>query len=187
MHTVVKPMGAKPAARKPVKCFDYIWSGTCRDTCYSFNVLHKQNQRKQTVLKCEKSKALLKTVYTSKQKLVYKTTYQDPCLQKAIDKYCHDNKRVPNIVHYVWFGKNEFTFIHFLSFLSAYKIQNPCLIMLHADKLPVGRLWNYFLQICPTVVQVKRRQPKRVFQKKLVFVEHKADIAKLEALKGKYQ
>lgn len=167
------------------KCFDYIWTGTCRDPCYSFNLLAKQSQRKQLVMKCEKSRVQMKTVYTPKQKLVYKTAFQDTCLRKVVDKYCHDNKRVPNIVHYVWFGKSEFTFVHFLSFLSAYKIQNPCLIMVHADKMPMGKLWNYFLQICSKVVQVKRRQPKRVFQRKLVFVEHKADVAKLDALKGR--
>ena len=169
---------------KPAKCFDYIWTGRCRDTCYDFNIQNKQRRRKQTTLKCDKSRAQLKTIYTSKQKLVYKTAFQDSCLLKTLKKYCHDDKQVPNIVHYVWFNKNEFTFIHFLSFISVYKVQNPCLILLHADKLPVGKLWNYFLQICPKVIQVKRRQPKRVFQKKLVFIEHKADIAKLEALQG---
>lgn len=177
-HKHVKP---KP---KPAKCFDVIWTGTCRDTCHSYNTQAKHGRRKQVMLKCDKPRAQIKTINTVKQKLVFKIPFQDTCLRKVVDKYCHDNKKVPNIIHYVWFGKTEFTFIHFLSFLSAYRIQNPCLIMLHADKLPVGKLWTYFLQICPKVVQVKRKQPKRVLQKKLVYVEHKADIAKLEALKG---
>ncbi|XP_052779015.1 uncharacterized protein LOC128216480 [Mya arenaria] len=166
---------------KPYKCFDYIWTGTCRDTCYSFNILAKQKQRKQLQFKCEK-RTQLRTQFTTKQKFVQKAEFKTPCLRKVVDWYCQDKKKVPNIVHYVWFGKAEFQFIHFLSFLSVYKIQNPCMIMIHADKLPQGKLWMYFLQICPKIVHVKRKQPKRVMSKKLTFVEHKADVAKLEAL-----
>lgn len=177
----MKKVAIKP---KPRKCFDYIWTGTCRDTCFSYNILAKQRQRKQQILKCEKKKTQLKILYTTKQKYVYKIPFQDPCLRKVLDWYCRDDKRVPNLVHYVWFGKNEFNFIHFLSFLSVHKFQNPCLIMVHADKLPKGKLWAYFLQINSKVIHVHRKQPKKIFKTKLPFVEHKADVAKLEALKG---
>ncbi|XP_052285699.1 uncharacterized protein LOC127881653 [Dreissena polymorpha] len=181
VQKIVRPIDA-PKAR-PAKCYDYVWSGNCRDTCYSFNILVRKKQRKQIVLKCEKSKTQLKTVYTPKQKMVHKVDFKDSCLQKVTEWYCRDKLSVPNIVHYVWFGKWEFQFIHFLSFLSAFKVQKPCLIMVHADKLPTGNLWNYFLQICQKVVHVKRKQPKTVMDKKLTFIEHKADVAKLEALK----
>lgn len=175
------PVMVKP---KPRKCFDYIWTGTCRDTCFNFNIAAKQRQRKQTVLKCDSKRSQLKIQYTTKAKYVYKAPFQDECLRKVLDWYCQDGKgRVPNIVHYVWFGKNEFTFINFLSFLSVHKFQNPCLILLHADKMPKGKMWTYFLQINSKVIQVFRKQPKKIFTKKLSYVEHKADIAKLEALK----
>ena len=171
---------------KPRKCFDYIWTGTCRDTCFNYNIQAKQRQRKQKIFNCEKKKTQLKILYTPKQKYVYKIPFKDPCLRKVLDWYCHDNKRVPNIVHYVWFGKNEFNFIHFLSFLSVHKFQNPCLIMVHADKMPKGKLWAYFLQISSKVIHVHRKQPKKIFKKKISSIEHKADIAKLEALKGTF-
>jgi hypothetical protein len=58
--------------------------------------------------------------------------------------------------------------------------------MVHADKMPKGKMWAYFLQISSKVIQVHRKQPKKVYKKKLASVEHKADIAKLEALKGTY-
>lgn len=55
--------------------------------------------------------------------------------------------------------------------------------MVHADRMPKGQLWKYFLQISPKVVQVHRKQPKKIYKKKIEFIEHKADVAKLEALK----
>ena len=144
----------------------------------------KQTQRRQQTLVCDPSKTQLKTLYTKKAKYVPKIPFKDVCLRKMVDWYCQDGKKVPNIIHYVWFGKNEFKFVHFLSFLSAHKMQNPCMIMVHADRMPKGSLWRYFLQISPKVVQVHRKPPKKIFKKKLTFIEHKADIAKLEALKG---
>ncbi|WAR26870.1 hypothetical protein MAR_012574 [Mya arenaria] len=65
---------------KPYKCFDYIWTGTCRDTCYSFNILAKQKQRKQLQFKCEK-RTQLRTQFTTKQKFVQKAEFKTPCLQ----------------------------------------------------------------------------------------------------------
>lgn len=183
--TAVQAMKRAPIrpVPKPRKCFDYIWTGTCRDTCFTYNILAKQRQRKQQIMKCDKKKTQLKILYTTKQKYVFKVPFQDSCLRRILDWYCRDDKMVPNIVHYVWFGKNEFNFIHFLSFLSVHKFQNPCVIMVHADKLPKGKLWTYFLQISPKVIHVQRKQPKKIFKKKIAFVEHKADVAKLEALK----
>lgn len=175
VHILTKP--------KSQRCFDNIWTGSCHDTCHTFNTLARHKQRKQQVLVCEKSKVQLKTLYTTKQKYVHKVPFKDPCLRKVVDRYCHDDKKVPNIVHYIWFGKAEFKFVHFLSFLSAHKFQNPCIIMVHADKLPVGYLWSYFLQISSKVLHVKRQQPKSIFKNKITLVEQKADIAKLEALK----
>ena len=170
--------------KKPAKCFDYVWTGLCRDTCYLYNTGAKRRQRKQTVLRCTGKKTQTKLTYTTKQKYVFKIPFQDKCLGKVLAWQCNDGKVVPNIVHYVWFGKAEFTFTHFLSFLSVHKYQNPCLILVHSDKMPKGTLWNYFLQISPKVIHVRRKQPKRIFSKKLSFIEHRADIAKLEALRG---
>ena len=177
---------ARPLPKpKPRKCTEYIWSGTCRDTCHKFNIMAKQTQRRQQVFVCGKSKTELKIRYTTKPKFVYKISFGDKCLRQVVDLYCRDDGlKVPNIVHYVWFGKNDFKFIHFLSFLSAYKFQKPCMIMVHADRMPKGQLWKYFLQISPKVVQVHRKQPKKIYKKKIEFIEHKADVAKLEALKG---
>ena len=140
------------------------------------------------MLVCEKEKTRLKMRYTPKARFVHKTEFGDTCLSKTVDSFCRDSRhKVPNIVHYVWFGKNEFKFVHLLSFLSVHKFQQPCLIMVHADRMPKGELWRYFLQISPKVIHVHRKQPKRIHKKKIDFVEHKADIAKLEALKGSYR
>ncbi|KAL4226675.1 hypothetical protein ACF0H5_014655 [Mactra antiquata] len=181
--SAVQILKRPPPKLLPRKCLDYIWTGTCHDTCFTYNVLAKRPQRKQQTMKCDKKKSQLKSVYTKKPKYIFKTSFQDPCLKRVVEWVCSDGRRVPNIVHYVWFGKHEFKFINFLSFLSVHKYQKPCMIMLHADKVPKGPLWVYFLQISPLVVHVHRKQPKKIFKKKIAFVEHKADVAKLEALK----
>ena len=90
--------------------------------------------------------------------------------------------RVPNIVHFIWFGKDkEMTFIQYTSILSAHKIQKPDVIMLHCDNLPVGKWWEVLwkevpLQISPT------QPPTEVHGQKLMHRYHQGDIAKIMIL-----
>ncbi|KAL3853266.1 hypothetical protein ACJMK2_016821 [Sinanodonta woodiana] len=173
-----------PAPIPPMKrCTNTIWSEDCRDPCHKYNLLTKERQRKQMIFSCVKNKLNIRTLFTKKPKYIFKIQFKDSCLHRMTDKYCDDDKAVPNIVHYVWFGKMNFGFTHFLSFLSVFKIQKPCLILLHADYVPQGSLWKYFLQIAPNIVHVQRKQPKKIYKTKIPSIEHRADIAKLDALK----
>ena len=49
---------------------------------------------------------------------------------------------VPPIVHYVSIGAYEFSFLHYLSVLSAHKFIQPKFMYFHGDVLPVGYWWN---------------------------------------------
>ena len=52
---------------------------------------------------------------------------------------------VPNIVHYIWFAKDDnkqLSFINYVSVVSAHRIQKPDTIMLHCNHLPAGEWWD---------------------------------------------
>lgn len=48
-----------------------------------------------------------------------------------------DNSRVPNVIHYIWFGcTREFLPYHYLSVISAIAVQNACLVFFHTNCEP---------------------------------------------------
>ncbi|XP_025087379.1 uncharacterized protein LOC112560033 isoform X3 [Pomacea canaliculata] len=110
--------------------------------------------------------------------------FGNPCLKEFIAGHCFDEGfLVPRIVHYVWFTNHSLDVYTFISVLSAYRFLNPCLILVHADLLPTGVYWRALRLLVPLIVHVQRQPPARVFGKLLGFVQHQADIARLEALR----
>ena len=87
--------------------------------------------------------------------------------------------KVPNIVHYIWFGCREFRFHHYLSLKSVIKIQKPVTILFHTDCLPHGK---YFREVEPHLRIVKRTPPQTVWGKPVNNVEHQSDVARLQIL-----
>lgn len=99
---------------------------------------------------------------------------------------------VPNIVHYIWFGKDRsLTFINYVSMRSAYFVQKPEKIFIHCDHLPVGVWWQKLQEEVPLVIKQQQRPQKLGSQ--LIGPEmpvgihsygyfHQADVAKLEIL-----
>lgn len=89
---------------------------------------------------------------------------------------------VPNIVHFIWFGKNkEMCFINYVSMLSAHKIQKPDVLMLHCNFLPVGEYWEKLWREVPIKI-VHREPPESIHGQKLLHMYHKGDVAKMEIL-----
>lgn len=94
-----------------------------------------------------------------------------------------DQKTIPNVVHYIWFGCRDIRIHHFLSFTSALKIQQPDYILFHTDCPPGGALWNDFTQHAGDKLKiVKRSSPEHVWGIPLVTIEHKSDIARIQIL-----
>lgn len=87
--------------------------------------------------------------------------------------------KVPNIVHYIWFGCRDFRFHHYLSVKSVIKIQKPVTILFHTDCMPHGK---YFREVEPHLRIVKRTPPKTVWGRPIVNVEHQSDVARLQIL-----
>ena len=71
-----------------------------------------------------------------------------------------DNSKIPNIVHYIWFGCHEFKIHHYLSVLSAVKIQEPDKIYFHTDCKPAG---TYFPTVERHLTVVYRSPPTQVW------------------------
>ena len=63
----------------------------------------------------------------------------DEPLEDPVDqcKQAEPNLKVPNVVHYIWFGcKRKFLSYHYLSVLSALSVQNACQVFFHTDCEP---------------------------------------------------
>ena len=110
--------------------------------------------------------------------------YKSKCLDNLIKDHCQTSTAVPNIAHYIWFSKREMNFYHFLSFISALKHINPCLLLVHGE-VPYGLYWEYIVLIANNIINVKMEPPTEIFGKKIGRVEHQADVARLLVLKGK--
>ena len=93
--------------------------------------------------------------------------------------------KVPNIVHFVSYGSYEFKFLHYLSFLSTHRYIKPRFIYLHGDALPKGYWWQRILQDVANLYHVPREKPVRIQGYKVPFVEHCADLVRLQTLMGK--
>ena len=78
-----------------------------------------------------------------------------------------DKGTIPNIVHYIWFGCHEFKIHHYLSLLSAVKVQQPDTIYFHTDCKPGG---TYFPTVERHLVVVFRAPPTQVWGQPVVKV-----------------
>jgi hypothetical protein len=144
--------------------------------------------RKMMVIVCDETKPRLDFRTTANMSEVYRIHFLHPCLSEVMRTSCQDGYAVPNIVHFVWFSNETkaFRFYYFLSFMSAHNIQKPCVILVHSNILPAGPYWDYMLQLVPNIIHVYREPPTSIFGIKVGPVEHAADIARIEAVRGMY-
>ena len=91
--------------------------------------------------------------------------------------------KIPNIVHYVWFGCGEYRISTYLAMLSALKYQNPALILVHTNCPPKGVYWDLFKGAAGSKLKiVKKSPPEEIFGKKVKVVEHQADVSRLQIM-----
>ncbi|KAK7486324.1 hypothetical protein BaRGS_00022494 [Batillaria attramentaria] len=110
--------------------------------------------------------------------------FTDVCLGRVVRERCFGNTTlIPKLVHYVMFGGKQISFYTFLGILSAVRFVQPCLLLLHMDRVPTGLFWDTLLRMVPNIVHVQRSPPKVIFGRKVKVVEHQADIVRLEAMR----
>ena len=88
---------------------------------------------------------------------------------------------IPKVVHYVWFGRKEMTFIMYLSMLSTLFIANPEMVYIHGD----GGLYGpYFERIAKEarVVMIKHQQPYYIYGNLIIHKQHLSDILRADIL-----
>ncbi|XP_071089511.1 uncharacterized protein [Haliotis cracherodii] len=90
---------------------------------------------------------------------------------------------VPNVIHYIWFGKETHFHLHmFLCIYSAFINQKPDHIFFHYDHLPKGTWWQT-LTFAVNLTLVRTAPPTSVFGRPINVVEHQSDVARLEILR----
>nr|CAB3262879.1 uncharacterized protein LOC100184557 [Phallusia mammillata] len=105
---------------------------------------------------------------------------QIPELQEALNR---STTRIPNIVHFVYFGCLKVRVDHYMAFSGVLRYQKPDLILFHTNCEPTGEYWEAFKFLAGTKLKiVKRSPPKSVWGIDIDVVEHKADVARLEIL-----
>lgn len=186
---------------KSTQLFSVLLSFSCEDftplggTDWSFRTnipcpnisskFRKNGRRRQIIPSCHNDDVKLEMKDNFNQTIPL-FGFPDSCLQKVIDQLCTTHFLVPNILHYIWLGKGSFDFMYIVSIYSGYKNQHPCLIFLYYDTLPSGEWWNVLLQSVPNIIPVKVNPPSKIKGKKIVFVQHKSDILRLQILTSMY-
>ena len=107
-------------------------------------------------------------------------------LPHKLNETKEDKLIVPNIVHYVWLGCREFQLYHYFSIISTYKFIQPHLILVHGDCLPRGKFWIKIQNEVPNLYHVYQERLIRIQDKKPGYIQHEADVMRLQILLGMY-
>ena len=94
---------------------------------------------------------------------------------------------VPNVVHYILFGNEQFTFLNYLSFKSSAKFIKARYIFVHGDydvSSDHGSWWTRMLDEVPNVFYVYWPRVKYIQGKKALGFEHMADVVRLQIIQG---
>ena len=96
-----------------------------------------------------------------------------------------DNYVVPNVVHYIHFGKTlKFEFSNYLNVLGVHKFMKPNYIIFHGDAAITGDWWNRTVTQVPNLYHVWHRKPTEIQGRQIGFIQHAADITRLQILYG---
>lgn len=92
---------------------------------------------------------------------------------------------IPSIVHFIFglqddYGGKPFSFVHFLSVYTAFKVHRPEQIHFHCEYEPKGHWWEKAKRY---VTLNKIRAPTEIFGNPIERLENKADVIRLEVLK----
>ncbi|CAG2222978.1 unnamed protein product [Mytilus edulis] len=158
------------------------WNFNCTVPCADMPDKTNMSDRVQAHVNCKTLKPSMELINVKRMDTIQVFPEDSECLQTFVMENCYDVNPVPNLVHYMWFSKREMNFYHFVSFLSASRFLKPCLILIHGDILPFGTYWDYLLTLVSNILHVQRSPPEEVFGRNLTFIEHKSDIARIQAL-----
>ncbi|XP_077512577.1 uncharacterized protein LOC144123655 [Amblyomma americanum] len=92
---------------------------------------------------------------------------------------------VPNIVHFVRLGNDPLSFVEVVCMRAAWLQQKPDIIMIHCDKCSTATEsphWRHIKDI-PRLSLRYIERPQKVFGRKLSWIQHASDIARIMVLR----
>ena len=93
---------------------------------------------------------------------------------------------VPNLVHYIHFGRGmTFTFLTYLSYLSADKFIRPEYIFLHGDILPTGFWWEKTLEDVRNIYHIYVRDTVGIYGNRFRYPTQHSNLLRLYIMLGK--
>ncbi|CAK8694503.1 unnamed protein product [Clavelina lepadiformis] len=91
--------------------------------------------------------------------------------------------KVPNVVHFIWFGSPSFRFYNYMAMRSVASHQQPEKILFHFSKTkPKGTLWERIVAELPCLELRKIEAPKEVLGVKISRVIPQTDAARMQIL-----
>lgn len=109
--------------------------------------------------------------------------YDEELPLKKIKCRVGTNFRIPNVIHYVWFGKWKINRLHYISIRSAAVIQRPEKIVFHLDDAPpIGVYWERLKSEIPCLEMINATKPEYIFGRKIRDIEHKSDVERMRIL-----
>ena len=88
---------------------------------------------------------------------------------------------IPKIVHYVWFGAKEMSFMMYLSMLSTLFILNPQKVYIHGDDGLYGKYVDR-IKLDDRVIFVNREKPYYIYGHDVLYIQHRSDILRADCL-----
>ncbi|XP_033742803.1 uncharacterized protein LOC117329158 isoform X2 [Pecten maximus] len=159
------------------------WTMKCKFMCKAIDMTSASPQRVQLAPACGPAKGYLIKEVTHITDSIPLLQFRHRCIKSFLRHNCSSQYPVPNIIHYVWYGMRPLRFYHFLSVYSVFKVQKPCVILIHGDFMPSGEYWNFLLKIVPNILFIQQIPPVEIANRTIRHVEHKADITRLMVLK----
>ena len=164
------------------------WSYTRRVNCQKTNFTNYSAQRTGISFFCSRNFSNIYSIKGTAIETIPSVPFGSMCLHDVIKNCCNiKGETIPNVVHYVFCGKQDVAFFTFLSFMSTVRFIKPCMILFHGDTLPSGKYWNYFISIYSNVVHVKRDCLFGGSGHRLGYFEHGTDLMRIETLLSKFQ
>ncbi|XP_070554334.1 uncharacterized protein [Ptychodera flava] len=171
---------------KKFRRLDALQSDNHEDNIFFGRIDHYQNYALKLYYDLyflEETEMKVKYINTTFGELARLAYYGTPSIRRDWPPNIIRNLLVPNIIHYVWFGRHDFHFHHFLSIKSALHIQKAEKIMFHTDATPTGVWWEKAKKIAGSKLNVTRlEQPTEVFGRALPKVHYRSDVARLQVL-----
>jgi hypothetical protein len=114
-------------------------------------------------------------------KVIESDTRRGSCEMSAIQKNTMTQSKptIPNIFHFIYVGGRQFSFIHLLAVLTAWKVNRPELIYFHHTEEPTGLWWE---KARPMLTLHEIEPINEIYGNPIKYPAHMADVIRMQML-----